>query len=205
MKVICLFEQSGTFKNAFKELGAKAFDYDIENKFNETDYITDIFKLIDDNNLPSADLVFCFFPCTYFSCLNNVLEAKIKNEDYKKDRKEKKEIYYNYLLKIIDYYNKKNIPLIIENPYHASILYKKLLKDRNIKPTLIDNDRTLRGDYFKKPTMYYFFNLNPKKIIFFTREIPAGKIKKIENTHGFERSRISPEYARNFIKEFIEL
>ena len=31
----CLFEQSGTFKNAFIELGHKAFDFDIENEYGE--------------------------------------------------------------------------------------------------------------------------------------------------------------------------
>lgn len=29
MKVYCLFEQSGTFKNEFKKLGYDALDYDI--------------------------------------------------------------------------------------------------------------------------------------------------------------------------------
>lgn len=38
MKVWCLFEQSGTFKNAFKELGYEAYDVDILNDFGETDF-----------------------------------------------------------------------------------------------------------------------------------------------------------------------
>lgn len=46
MKVHCLFEQSGTFKNEFKKLGYEAFDYDIQNEFNETDYVIDLFKEI---------------------------------------------------------------------------------------------------------------------------------------------------------------
>ena len=44
MIVHCLFEQSGTFKNAFKKYGIEAYDYDIQNEFNETDYVTDLFK-----------------------------------------------------------------------------------------------------------------------------------------------------------------
>ena len=39
----CLFEQSGTFKNEFKKLGFKAFDYDILNDFGETDFKIDLF------------------------------------------------------------------------------------------------------------------------------------------------------------------
>lgn len=47
MTVHCLFEQSGTFKNAFKKYGVEAYDYDIQNEFGETDYITDLFKEIE--------------------------------------------------------------------------------------------------------------------------------------------------------------
>ena len=47
MKVHCLFEQSGTFKNEFKKLGYEAYDYDILNDFNETDYVIDIFNEIE--------------------------------------------------------------------------------------------------------------------------------------------------------------
>ena len=46
MKVHCLFEQSGTFKNEFKKLGYEAFDYDIQNEFNQTDYVVDLFENI---------------------------------------------------------------------------------------------------------------------------------------------------------------
>ena len=46
MRVHCLFEQSGTFKNEFKKLGYEAFDYDIQNEFGQTDYIVDLFAEI---------------------------------------------------------------------------------------------------------------------------------------------------------------
>ena len=46
MRVHCLFEQSGTFKNEFKKLGYEAFDYDIQNEFNQTDYVVDLFENI---------------------------------------------------------------------------------------------------------------------------------------------------------------
>ena len=44
--VHCFFEQSGTFKNEFKKLGFRAFDYDIQNNFSETDYVIDLFEEI---------------------------------------------------------------------------------------------------------------------------------------------------------------
>lgn len=46
MKVHCLFEQSGTFKNEFIKLGHEAYDYDILNDFGQTDYQVDLFKHI---------------------------------------------------------------------------------------------------------------------------------------------------------------
>ena len=75
MIVHCLFEQSGTFKNAFKKYGIEAYDYDIQNEFNETDYVTDLFEEIDRgyqgepslfDKISPDDLIFAFFPCTYF-------------------------------------------------------------------------------------------------------------------------------------------
>lgn len=47
MKVHCLFEQSGTFKNEFKKLGYEAYDYDILNDYGETDYQIDLFTEIE--------------------------------------------------------------------------------------------------------------------------------------------------------------
>jgi hypothetical protein len=46
-KVHCFFEQSGTFKNEFKKLGYEAEDYDIQNNFNETNHVMDLFKEIE--------------------------------------------------------------------------------------------------------------------------------------------------------------
>lgn len=46
MTVHCLFEQSGTFKNEFKKLGYEAYDYDIQNEYEQTDYVCDLFAEI---------------------------------------------------------------------------------------------------------------------------------------------------------------
>lgn len=47
MKAFCLFEQSGTFKNAFHKYGVEAEDYDILNDFGQTDHVVDIFSEIE--------------------------------------------------------------------------------------------------------------------------------------------------------------
>ena len=46
-KVHCLFEQSGTFKKQFESLGYRAYDYDIQDNFGETDCQIDLFKEIE--------------------------------------------------------------------------------------------------------------------------------------------------------------
>ena len=43
----CLFEQSGTFKKEFQKLGYNTFDYDIENQYNQTDFVVDLFSQIE--------------------------------------------------------------------------------------------------------------------------------------------------------------
>lgn len=97
--------------------------------------------------------------------------------------------------------------LIFENPYSLNTYLKQnvFLKE----PSVIDKDRTLRGDYFVKPTAYWFFNCEPtfgmsyekpkelKKDIMHCRKSPKKGIC------SEERSMIAPEYAKNFICDFI--
>lgn len=46
MTAWCLFEQSGTFKNAFKEFGFEAYDCDILDDFKQTNFKVDLFDEI---------------------------------------------------------------------------------------------------------------------------------------------------------------
>ena len=82
-KVHCFFEQSGTFKNEFRKLGYEAEDYDIQNEFNETDNVSDLFKEIEKcyegvaslfDEISEDDLILAFFPCIYFESLQQTLE-----------------------------------------------------------------------------------------------------------------------------------
>ena len=74
-KVLCFFEQSGTFKNEFIKLGIPAEDYDIQNNFGETDHVIDLFAEIEKayqggvsvfDNISKDDLIMAFFPCIEF-------------------------------------------------------------------------------------------------------------------------------------------
>ena len=49
----------------------------------------------------------------------------------------------------------RGLKLIVENPY-TTIHY--LYNNFPYKPSVIDKNRQLRGDYFKKPTQYWFVN-----------------------------------------------
>ena len=53
--VHCLFEQSGTFKNVFKEKGYESFSYDLSDSFDQTDFVCDLFFEINNafNQKPS--------------------------------------------------------------------------------------------------------------------------------------------------------
>ena len=66
----------------------------------------------------------------------------------------------------------------------------------------------MRGDYFKKPTAYWFVNCNPtygftqqkdKKQKIIDKERPSREAGLCSE----DRSMISPDYARNFICDFI--
>lgn len=54
MKAFCLFEQSGTFKNAFRKYGVEAEDYDILNDFGQTDHVVDIFSEIEGGGMKES-------------------------------------------------------------------------------------------------------------------------------------------------------
>ena len=95
--------------------------------------------------------------------------------------------------------------MLFENPYTTDTY----LRYNFIKPPeLIDNNRMLRGDYFVKPTAYWFFNCTPT--YGFTEQKDKvqkspTKLKKspIAGMCSEERSMISPDYARNFICDFL--
>lgn len=77
-----------------------------------------------------------------------------------------------------------------------------------LPPAVIDNNRTLRGDYFVKPTAYWFINCEPTNGKSFQKpkEIKRLMWEQPSRQAGVcseERSMISPEYARNFICDFI--
>lgn len=215
----CLFEQSGTFKNEFKKLGYEAYDYDIQDEFGETDYICDLFVDIDCayqnkesifDDINQEDTIIAFFPCIRFEDQIQMAfrgtQFQMKNwsteEKLEYDLKLHKELseFYEIITKLAIVCIRRQIPLIIENPYSTT---HYLTKYWAIPAKVIDKDRTLRGDFYRKPTQYWFINCEPKYNMIFEAYV-MNDVKTIENTSNkTERSLIAPEYANRFIREFI--
>lgn len=223
-KVHCFFEQSGTFKNEFRKLGYEAFDYDIQNDFGETDFNIDLFTEIENayvggysifDTITQDDLIVAFFPCIYFSCLSQMAMRfsyrnyqKISDEDKVKEilkRNENRNTYYALLLKFVGVCIKRGLRMVFENPWTTDT-YLKANFCKN--PDVIDNNRMLRGDYFVKPTAYWFFNCQPTRGLTLQNDKQQKHpmlLKKSPQAGvcSEERSMISPDYARNFICDFI--
>ena len=224
-KVYCLFEQSGTFKNAFKSLGINAEDYDILNDFGETDHVIDLFAEIDKayegkpslfDSIGALDLVFAFFPCTRFEAQIQMAFAGVKHGtenstdiqklEYSMKLHEELHRLYMLICKLFVIANRGGWRMIVENPAtppHYLTTYFP------IKPALIDRDRTANGDYYKKPTQFWFVNCAPEQNMFLEalehvpKENVEGQTGKQGITRAVRRSLIHPQYARRFIKAHI--
>lgn len=231
--VYCLFEQSGTFKKAFLKHGIHAEDYDILNDFGQTDHIVDLFAEIRGgyNGEPSIfdditknDLIIAFFPCIRFE--NQILlhlrgqsfgqknwSLKKKMENCMQIQREITEMYelVNMLFIIcID----KGLRLIVENPYSEEHYLRRYWC---YEPTLIDHDRRDRGDYYKKPTQYWFLNCKPSfnfifEVLNYNAVDCKDPIRTMKKEHYEQmgaknckvaRSMIHPDYADRFIREYV--
>lgn len=223
-KVHLFFEQSGTFKNEFIKLGIPAECYDIQNNFGQTDHVIDLFSEIEKaygggqsvfDNVTKDDLILAFFPCIYFSCISSVWFS-LTQRDYSSweprkiidniiKRNKNRSKYFELLNMFCGIVIDKGIRMVFENPYSIN----HFLKSGFLKPpTIIDEDRTRRGDFFVKPTGFWFWNCEPTYGESFQEPkirksvLLAKKAKEI-GICSEERSMISPDYARNFICDFI--
>ena len=172
----CLFEQSGTFKNAFKKYGIEAYDYDIQNNFGETDNVTDLFKAIEDayegkpsvfDKIGEGDLILAFFPCIYF-CATSQIAFTWNNINYKKmdvkqktdailERMKQREYFYSLAVKMLCIAKQRGIKLIMENPWSEQTYLKANFV---LPPTLIDKIRSKYALSVSVSTSLSFKKLN---------------------------------------------
>lgn len=96
--------------------------------------------------------------------------------------------------------------MVLENPYTQQ---HYLVRYFPIKPKIIDKDRTKDGDYYKKPTQYFFVNCEPEMNFIFESldYVERQSIERQRTRDGTDRkvlrSMIHPQYCRRFIKKYI--
>lgn len=162
------------------------------------------------------DLIIAFFPCIHF-CDAKTLFMKGEHiaqktwpitriMEHNIEFSIVRETFYTTLLKFVYVVANKKLRAIIENPWNTS--GETYLQCNFIKPSIVDKNRMLRGDYFVKPTAYWFIGCKPTHG--FTKQL--DKKQKVvmncrdERRRGIcntERSMMHPDYARNFICDFI--
>lgn len=226
-KVWCFFEQSGTFKNEFKKLGYEAVDVDIQNNFGETDFQIDLFKEIEEayegkpsifDQIGGGDLILAFFPCIYFCDAKTMMFKGISNFYSKRDMADimdnnikiavERERYFLLLMKLVSVCSRRKLRIIIENPWNSS--GATYLQHNFVKPTIVDRNRSLRGDDYVKPTAYWYFNCINTQGYSIQKNKNVKAVYNQRDKHPVKqgccspvRSAINPNYARNFICDFI--
>lgn len=205
-------------------MGIPAEDYDIQNHFAQTDHVIDLFAEIEKaydgkesvfDGITSDDLIMAFFPCIYFCCLSQMSMSWGCYRYKSKTIRERTELilkrannrlaFYTLAIKMLTVTKERGLRLVMENPYS---LQTYLNGNFVLPPAVIDYDRSMRGDYFKKTTAYWFINCDPTDG---QTMMKNNNIKKVLEAKGSdkagicseERSMISPLYAHNFICDFI--
>ncbi len=121
------------------------------------------------------------------------------------ERAKNREYFYRLAIKLFTVVKEREIRMIFENPMtQPTYLYNNFVQN----PTIVDNNRMLRGDYFKKPTGYWFVNFEPKNGFTLQDDKEQRVIMRMKSgikagVCSEERSMISSDYARNFIYDFI--
>lgn len=104
--------------------------------------------------------------------------------------------------------------MILENPYSEEHFLRRYWC---FLPSVIDHDRRDNGDYFKKPTQYWFLNCTPEQNILF-EALPSNDLGVKDairqmtkeswsqtgtSTIKVARSMIHPDYADRFIRQYV--
>ena len=109
----------------------------------------------------------------------------------------------------------RGLKLIMENPFSEEHFLRRYWC---YPPAIIDRDRRDNGDYYRKPTQYWFLNCEPKNNFLFE----AMTYNHIEEENAIvrlhpsmfpegwgninrktARSMIHPDYANRFIRQYI--
>lgn len=109
----------------------------------------------------------------------------------------------------------RGLKLVMENPYSKEHF---LVRYWCYPAAIIDSDRRDNGDYYAKPTQYWFVNTSPKNNFLFeavtynhlgegdairrlNSSMYADKFGKVSQKTA--RSMIHPDYANRFIRQYL--
>ena len=156
-----------------------------------------------------------FFPCIFF-CESNTINFRLDAHNYRKmdvrgatekicERSANRDLFFRLATKLVCVAIEKGLRLVMENPYSSQ---SYICNNFVLPPSVIDKNRMLRGDYFEKPTAYWFVNCQPTHGFTLQNDKERKTIRKSKSapSQGLcseERSMIHPDYARNIICDFI--
>jgi hypothetical protein len=121
------------------------------------------------------------------------------------ERSHNREYFFSLAVKMISICKQRGLRIIMENPWSEQTFLKANFV---MPPTIVDMDRTRRGDYYVKPTAFWFVNCENTNGFTEQRDKDRKTIlkAKMSGKAGIcseERSMISPDYARNFICDWV--
>lgn len=161
------------------------------------------------DHISPEDQIIAFFPCVRFEdqiqmAFRGTQNGKqkwslIQKLEYDIKLHEELHEFYVIITKLAIVCLQRQIPLIIENPYSTT---HYLVKYWCIPYSILDMNRRDMGDYYMKPTQYWFIGREPSNNFIFESADPKPK-KQIHHQTKVERSMISPDYANRFIREYI--
>lgn len=162
------------------------------------------------------DVILAFFPCTRFEAqillhFRGESPQQKNQSDIQKletDLRLHDELSMNYKLitELVIVVLKKGLRMVFENPYNEQ---HYLTRYWCLKPSVIDKNRRLNGDYMIKPTQYWFIGLEPFwNCVFEPMEwVEYRDVNNMKNKDGksreVRRSEIHPQYANRFIRQYL--
>lgn len=215
-KAYCLFECNNTFRDELKKRGydAKSYSLNIEGQINFPDFNIDLFKS-DLSFIEKKSLVCTFFPCNKFNTLSELRFKGCNGVKVQEKAIKARNEYLQELLRELKILQEKNCKIIFENPinYENRFLKNELL---NIGFNVLEfNNRIIYGDKFKKPTYFFYYNLefnNDLQLITYTDKkiltVCKGSGKKKGATYRKENgvfidvSEIEIEFVNNLLNMF---
>lgn len=125
-------------------------------------------------------------------------------------------IMYKYVNYMFITCIRKGLRLVMENPFSEEHFLRRYWC---YSPAIIDRDRRENGDYYAKPTQYWFLNCKPKNNLLW-EALPYNAIEsrgkdawKERRKSDYEitgakdiktaRSMIHPDYANRFIRQYL--